>query len=331
MREKANIVVIGTGGTIAGRGETSFNTSAYACSVLTIDEILSAIPNVSALANLRAEQLLQTGSENFNNEHLLLIGKRVSEVLKQDDVDGVILTHGTDTIEETAYFLNLTIKSVKPVVVVGAMRPPSAMSSDASLNLYDAIAVASHPSSRGKGTLVVVNDEIHTARDVVKTNSFKLEAFRSPYGALGYVVEGQPRYYRGPSRDHTIGTQWSIDDLEALPKVDIVYAYGALEHELIGTLASDARGLIYAGTGNGNIAEHMVGPLVEATRRGLHVVRASRTGNGVVVRNGAQPDDDYGWLVVDDQVPQKARILLMLALLSHQNEPQALQAAFYRY
>jgi glutamin-(asparagin-)ase len=331
MRDKPNIVVIGTGGTIAGRGESSANTSAYACSVLTIDEILAAIPQASSLANLRAEQLLQTGSENFNNEHLLMIGKRVSEVLKDDDVDGVILTQGTDTIEETAYFLHLTLKSVKPVVVVGSMRPPSAMSSDASLNLYHAISVAIDPASRGKGTLVVANDEIHTARDVTKTNSFKLEAFRSPYGALGYVVEGEPRYYRMPSRDHTVLTQWSIDDIELLPKVDIVYGYGALGEKVIGTVASDANGLIFAGTGNGNVAEHIVGPLREAARHGLHVVRASRTGNGVVIRNGAQPDDDYGWIVVDDQAPQKARILLMLAMLSNSDERHALQAAFYRY
>ncbi|MBB2928042.1 asparaginase [Paraburkholderia silvatlantica] len=331
MRKKANIVVIGTGGTIAGRGETASNTSAYACSVLTIDRILAAIPEVSSLANLRAEQLMQTGSENFNNEHLLKIGKRVSEVLKDNDVDGVIVTHGTDTIEETAYFLHLTLKSVKPVVVVGSMRPPSAMSSDASLNLYDAIAVAIAPASRGKGTLVVANNEIHTARDVMKTNSFKLEAFRSPYGALGYVAEGEPRYYRMPSRDHTVLTEWSIDRIEILPKVDIVYAYGALGEEVIGTVASEANGLIYAGTGNGNVAEHIVGPLVAATRQGLHVVRASRTGNGVVIRNGTQPDDDYGWIVVDDQAPQKARILLMLAMLSNPDKRCALQAAFYRY
>lgn len=331
MRNKPNIVVIGTGGTIAGRGESAANTSAYVCSVLPIDEILAAIPQAGSLANLRAEQLLQTGSENFNNDHLLKIGKRVSDVLKDEDVDGVILTHGTDTIEETAYFLHLTLKSPKPVVVVGSMRPPSAMSSDASLNLYDAIAVAAHPASRGNGTLVVANEEIHTARDVTKANSFKLEAFRSPYGALGYVVEGEPRYYRMPSRDHTDRTEWSIDALDVLPKVDIVYAYGALGEEIIDKVASGASGLIYAGTGNGNIAEHIVEPLREAARNGLQVVRASRTGNGVVVRNGAQPDDDYGWIVVDDQAPQKARILLMLAMSSHAHDRRALQAAFYRY
>lgn len=331
MKDKPNIAVIGTGGTIAGRGANAVDTSAYTCSVLGVDEILSAVPEASSLANLSAEQLLQTGSENFSEQHLLMIGKRVSEVLKDDTVHGVVLTHGTDTIEETAYFLHLTLKSAKPVVVVGSMRPPSAMSSDASLNLYDAIAVAVHPTSHGKGTLVVSNEEIHTARDVTKTNSFKLEAFRSPYGALGYVAQGKPRYYRTPSRDHTVSTPWSIDDIGTLPKVDVVYAYGALESERVRAIAADTSGLVFAGTGNGNIAAHMVEPLREAARRGVHVVRASRTGSGVVIRNGAQPDDDYDWLVVDDQPPQKARILLMLAMLDNPDDRRALQAAFYRF
>ncbi|MFM0598472.1 asparaginase [Paraburkholderia dilworthii] len=330
MTAKANLVVIGTGGTIAGQGKASVNTSSYLCSVLGIDEILGTIPEAAKLANLRAEQLLQTGSENFNNAHLLAIGRRVAELLARDDVDGVVVTHGTDTIEETAYFLHLTLKSAKPVVVVGSMRPPSAMSSDAALNLYDALAVAAHASSRGLGTLVVANNEIHTARDVVKGNSFKLDAFCSPYGALGVVIEGVPRYYRRPSRAHTLDTPWSIDALDTLPKVDIVYAYGALDADTLDAITANARGLIYAGTGNGNVAGHLINPLRVAARRGVHVVRASRTGSGVVLHNGAQPDDEFGWLTVDDQAPQKARLLLTLAL-TQTSDREALQAAFERY
>ncbi|WP_436972175.1 asparaginase [Paraburkholderia caribensis] len=330
MTAKPNILVIGTGGTIAGQGKAAVNTSAYLCSVLGIDEILDTLPQASALANLRPEQLLQTGSENFNNEHLLAIGKRVAEVLAQQDVDGVVITHGTDTIEETAYFLHLTLKSAKPVVVVGSMRPPSAMSSDASLNLYDAIAVAAHPSSHGIGTLVVANSEIHTARDVVKSNSFKLDAFRSPYGALGWVIEGVPHYYRRPARAHTLDTPWFPERLSRLPKVEIVYGYGSLETVAVEAIAANAHGLIFAGTGNGNIASHLLKPLRDAARHGVHVVRASRTGNGIVLRNGAQPDDEYGWLTVDDQIPQKARLLLMLAL-TQDADTNALQAVFTRY
>ncbi|WP_275426809.1 asparaginase [Paraburkholderia sp. C35] len=330
MTEKPNILVIGTGGTIAGQGKAAINTSAYLCSVLGIDEILDTLPQASALASLRSEQLLQTGSENFNSEHLLAIGKRAADALARQDVDGVVITHGTDTIEETAYFLHLTLKSVKPVVVVGSMRPPSAMSSDAPLNLYDAIAVAAHPSSRGIGTLVVANSEIHTARDVVKSNSFKLDAFSSPYGPLGWVIEGVPHYYRRPARAHTLDTPWSPDGLANLPKVDIVFGYGALEADAIEAIAANARGLIFAGTGNGNIASHLLGPLRDAARRGVLVVRASRTGHGIVLRNGAQPDDEYGWLTVDDQIPQKARLLLMLAL-TQVADRNALQAVFERY
>ncbi|REG45521.1 glutamin-(asparagin-)ase [Paraburkholderia sp. BL6669N2] len=330
MIEKANIVVIGTGGTIAGQGKAASNTSAYMCSVLGIDDILTTIPHASLPVNLRAEQLLQTGSENFTNEHLLAIGKRVSTLLAQDDIDGVVIAHGTDTIEETAYFLHLTLKSRKPVVVVGSMRPPSAMSSDAPLNLYDAIAVAAHPSSIGMGTLVVANDEIHTARDVVKSNSFKIEAFRSPYGPLGYVIDGRPRYYRHPARAHTLATPWSAGTLGSLPAVDIVYAYGALEPATVNAIAARAQGLIFAGTGNGSVAAHLIEPLRNAVRRGVHVVRASRTGNGIVVQNGAQPDEAYSWLAVDDQVPSKARILLMLAL-TQSRDLQVLQTVFERY
>ncbi|NPT36488.1 asparaginase [Paraburkholderia xenovorans] len=330
MTTKASIVVIGTGGTIAGQGKTTVNTSTYLCSVLGIGELLESIPQVSALANLQAEQLLQTGSENFDNGHLLAIGKRIAELLARNDVDGVVVTHGTDTIEETSYFLHLTLKSAKPVVVVGSMRPPSAMSSDAALNLYDALAVAAHPSSRGLGALVVANSEIHTARDVVKSNSFKLDAFRSPYGALGIVIEGTPRYYRRPARAHTLDTPWSIDTLRTLPKVDIVYAYGALESSAVAAIAKNARGLVFAGTGNGNVAGHLIGPLRDAARRGVRVVRASRTGNGVVLHNAAQPDDEYGWLTVDDQAPLKARLLLTLAL-TQTDDTNALQAVFERY
>jgi glutamin-(asparagin-)ase len=331
MKEKAHIVVIGTGGTIAGRGASSVNTSAYACSVLSIDEVLSGIPEVAAVSRVSAEQLMQIGSENFTTEHLLQLGKRIDTLLKQDDVDGIVVTHGTDTIDETAYFLHLTLKSPKPVVVVGSMRPPSSLSADGPLNLYNAILVASSPASHAKGTLVVSNDEIHSARDVVKTSTFKLESFRSPYGPLGYIVEGNPRYYRVPARRHTTETQWSVDEIHQLPEVGIVYAHAGIDAAVIeATAQSGIRGLIYAATGNGNVAGHVVGALLRARRRGVQIVRASRTGSGIVTRNGAQPDDEYDWLVVDDQVPQKARLLLMLSLSDGQHSTE-LQDVFYRY
>ena len=328
---KNNIVLIGTGGTIAGRGESEVNASAYDCSILSIGDILADVPSAASIANIRTEQLLQMGSENFGNEHLLLLGKRISSLLKRHDVDGVVVTHGTDTIDETAYFLHLTLKSYKPVVVVGAMRPPSALSSDGPLNLYNAILVAANPLSFGKGTLVVSNDEIHTARDVLKSSTFKLEAFRSPYGPLGYVVEGRPIFFRLPARRHTIETEWSIDDIAAMPDVGIVYAHGGVDANSVNAmLNSGVGGIVYAATGNGNIAARIVDALVQARRRGIHIVRASRTGSGLVIRNAAQPDDEYDWLVVDAQVPHKARILLALAMTHHIHTEQ-IQDVFRNY
>lgn len=312
---KPNIVLIGTGGTIAGRGETTVNASAYDCSVLPIEEILASVEAAADIANIGAEQLFQMGSENFDNQQLLTLGKRVSVLLKRDDVDGIVITHGTDTMEETAYFLHLTLDSDKPVVFVGAMRPPSALSGDGPLNLYNAIVVAASPQARGKGTLLVCNDEIHTARDVSKQNTFKLEAFRSPYGPLGVVVEGQALFYRAPARRHTVNTEWSIDHIDTLPEVGVIYAHGGVRAGSIQAMIdTGVSAIVYAGTGNGNVAQWLVDILRAARSRGIQIVRASRTGSGVVVRNGAQPDDAYDWLVVGDQIAHKARILMMVAL-----------------
>jgi glutamin-(asparagin-)ase len=330
-QRKARIILIGTGGTIAGRGASSVNTSAYDCSVLSIDEILADLPVANSIADIITEQLFQVGSENFGNVQLIQLGKRIDLLLKRDDVDGIVVTHGTDTIDETAYFLHLTLKSIKPVVVVGAMRPPSALSSDGPINLYNAIVVAASQLARGKGTLVVSNDEIHTARDVVKTNTFKQEAFKSPYGPLGFIVEGKPIFYRLPARRHTVDSEWSIGEIDALPDVGILYAHGGMNDAIVrAMLDSGVRAVIYAATGNGNVAASIVASLVEARKRGIHVVRGSRTGGGVVIRNAAQPDDRYDWLVTDDQAPHKARILMMLALTREQCTRE-LQEVFLRY
>lgn len=328
---KANIVIIGTGGTIAGAGAAATNTAAYQSAVVPVDKIIASVPEISKVANVRGEQIFQIGSESFNNERLLKLAKRVSELTRQPDVDGVVITHGTDTIEETAYFLNLTLKSDKPVVVVGSMRPGTALGADGALNLYDAVLVASSPASRGKGALVVLNDEIHTGRDVTKTNTFKTETFRSPFGPLGYVVEGRTLYFRAPARPHTTQTEFDIDRIDSLPEVAVVYAYGNVNPASIdAAVRNGAKAIVYAATGNGSVGDYMVEPLKAARAKGVQIVRASRTGSGVVIRNGEQPDDKYDWIVTDDQLPQKARILMALAL-TRTNDPKALQQIFWKY
>ncbi|EYS96654.1 glutaminase [Cupriavidus sp. SK-4] len=328
---KANIVIIGTGGTIAGAGASATNTAAYQSAVVPVDKIIASVPEISKVANVKGEQIFQIGSESFNNERLLKLAKRVSELLKQPDVDGIVITHGTDTIEETAYFLNLTLKSDKPVVVVGSMRPGTALGADGALNLYDAVLVASNPASKGKGTLAVLNDEIHTGRDVTKSNTFKTETFRSPFGPLGYVVEGRTLFYRLPARPHTQQTQWDIDKIDKLPEVAVLYAYGNANPAAVdAAVKSGAKAIIYAATGNGSVGDYMVESLKAARAKGVQIVRASRTGSGVVVRNAEQPDDKYDWIVTDDQLPQKARILMALAL-TQTNDSKALQQVFWKY
>jgi glutamin-(asparagin-)ase len=328
---KPNIVVIGTGGTIAGAGASATNTAAYQSAVVPVDKIIAAVPEITKVANVKGEQIFQIGSESFNNERLLQLGKRVSALLKQPDVDGIVITHGTDTIEETTYFLNLTLKSAKPVVVVGSMRPGTALGADGALNLYDAVVVAGSKEAVGKGTLAVLNDEIQSGRDVTKSNTFKVETFRSPFGPLGYVVEGRTLFYRLPARPHTTQTEWDIDKLDKLPEVAIVYGYGNVNRAALdASVASGAKAIVYAATGNGSVGESMVEPLKEARAKGVHIVRASRTGSGVVIRNGEQPDDKYDWLVVDDQLPQKARILMALAL-TKTNDTKELQKILWKY
>lgn len=328
---KPNLVIIGTGGTIAGAGATSANTSAYQSAVVAVDKLIAAVPELKKVANVKGEQIFQIGSESFNNERLLKLAHRVSELLKSNEVDGVVITHGTDTIEETSYFLNLTLKSTKPVVLVGAMRPGTALSADGPLNIYNAAIVAGSKEAVGKGTLLVLNDEIHTARDVTKTNSVKVETFRSPYGPLGYIIEGKPLFYRAPVRPHTTQTEFDIDQIKSLPEVGVAYGYTNMSRAPYDALvAGGAKAIIHAGTGNGSVADYMDAAVKEARAKGVFIVRATRTGSGVVVRNGEVNDDKNDYIVVDDQNPQKARLLMALAL-TKTADTKELQKIFWKY
>ena len=328
---KPNIVIIGTGGTIAGAGSSAANISAYESAKVAVDKIIAAVPEMGQVANVRGEQIFQIGSESFNDERLLKLAHRVSDLLKQPDVDSVIITHGTDTLEETSYFLNLTLKSDKPVVMLGAMRPGTALSADGPLNLYNAAVVAASPESKGKGVLVVMNDEIHSARDVTKTSSLKVDAFHSLYGPLGLIVESKAYFYRLPARPHTLATEFDIDQIQALPKVDVFYSHVNMDPVALGAIAAlGGKGLIYAGTGNGAVADYMEDALKRVRAGGDVVVRATRTGSGIVVRNGEEKDDENDWVVTADQNPQKARMLLSLVLLKT-TDTKEIQSLLYKY
>ena len=332
QQKLANVVILATGGTIAGAGASAANSATYQAAKVGIEQLIAGVPELSQLANVRGEQVMQIASESITNDNLLQLGRRVAELADSKDVDGIVITHGTDTLEETAYFLNLVEKTDKPIIVVGSMRPGTAMSADGMLNLYNAVAVASSKEARGKGVLVTMNDEIQSGRDVSKMINIKTEAFKSAWGPLGMVVEGKSYWFRLPAKRHTMDSEFDIKTIKSLPDVEIAYSYGNVSDTAYKALAqSGAKAIIHAGTGNGSVSSRVV-PALQALRKdGVQIIRSSHVNaGGFVLRNAEQPDDKYDWVVAHDLNPQKARILAMVAL-TKTNDSKELQRMFWEY
>ena len=326
-----NVVILATGGTIAGAGASAVNSATYAAAKVGVDKLIAGLPELSKVANVRGEQVFQVASESLTNDNLLTLAKRVSALSKQADVDGIVITHGTDTLEETAYFLTLTVHTNKPIVVVGSMRPGTALSADGALNLYDAVNVAGSKDAVGKGVLVTMNDNIDSGRDVSKNVNIKTSAFSSQWGPLGMIVEGKNYWFRAPVKRHTMNSEFDIDSINALPPVEIAMGYEGVSSVAIDAIAkSGAKALIHGGTGNGSVADRIVPNLQKARTDGVIVIRSSRVPDGFVIRNAEQPDDKYDWVVAHDLRPQKARILAMVAL-TKTNNTKELQRIFWEY
>nr|WP_229255498.1 type II asparaginase [Duganella phyllosphaerae] len=328
----AHVTILATGGTIAGSGASSTTTVGYTAATVGVDTLIKAVPELSKVAQVKGEQVFQIASENMTNEHWLTLAKRVNTLLAQPDVDGIVITHGTDTLEETAYFLDLTVKSRKPVVVVGAMRPGTALSADGPINLYNAVLLAASKEAVGKGVLVALNDQIHSARDVSKTNTSTPDSFKTPeLGLLGYIQGSKPYFYRASTRKHTADTEFDVSRLASLPQVDIVYGYANVGPVALNALvAAGAKGIIHAGVGDGSLAATVKTALVAARKQGVVIVRASRVGQGILARNGEANDDELDFVAADTLSAQKARILLMLAL-TRTSDTKAIQQMFYTY
>jgi L-asparaginase len=282
------------------------------------------------------------------------LAARVQRAVDDPALAGVVITHGTDTMEETAYFLNLVVRTEKSVVLVGAMRPATAMSADGPMNLFNAVAVAATPAARGRGVLVVANDEIHCAREVAKTNTTQLGTFHSGQrGLAGLVNAGRPHFYAPPVHRHTATSEFSSESalsgtgvppvigaglvrrkparLPSLPRVDLIFAHAGMDRALIdAAVAAGARGLVVAGVGDGNLGALALAACAAAAKKGVAIVRASRTGGGVVERNIEIDDDRLGFIAADELNPQKARVLLMLGL-TRTSDPRALQEMFFAY
>ncbi|HTY86107.1 MAG TPA: type II asparaginase [Candidatus Acidoferrum sp.] len=330
---KPKIKILATGGTIAG-AQASSTEVGYKSGSFSVDDLIKAVPHLGDLADLSGEQVANIGSQTMNHEVWLKLAKRVNEVLADKDVDGVVITHGTDTMEETAYFLSLVVHSDKPVVLVGSMRPATATSADGPANLYNAVALAASPDARGLGPLVVLNDEIHYAREAQKMNSTSLNTFQSPNrGRAGVMNVGTIHLFNHNTTKHTTRSEFSVDGkgTNDLPRVEIVYSYANVGPEVVNFLVKDGvKGIVLAGVGDGNSTDAVIAALSDAAKKGVLVVRATRTGSGLVVRNVEVDDDKLGFITSMELSPQKARILAMLGLMKT-NDPKKLQQYFMEY
>jgi L-asparaginase len=323
--------VIATGGTIAG-AQSAAGGYGYKAGEYDVGVLLQAVPGLASLAMVSGEQLASIGSQDMNDAIWLQLARRIETVLAGDGADAVLVTHGTDTMEETAYFLSLTVKSRKPVVMVGSMRPATAISADGPGNLYNAVAVATDPDAPGRGTLVCLNDEIHYARNVVKVDTTNVQAFASPNrGPAGLVHSGRVAWLEPMDRKLGPDAPFAVLDLDRLPRVDILYAHANMGTEFIETaIASGAQGIVIAGVGDGNMSATALDALAQAARRGIAVVRSTRLPKGMVLRNSEVDDDALGFIASGELNPAKSRVLLQLAL-TQTRDPAAIQKMFYEY
>ena len=326
-----NIRVLATGGTIAG-AQASATDYAYRSGVYDVNSLLSAVPNLDKLAVITGEQVANIGSQDMSDAVWLKLAKRVNAVLVEPGIDGVLITHGTDTLEETSYFLSLVTRSDKPLVMVGSMRPATAVSADGPGNIYNGVAVATDPRARGKGTLVVLNDTIHYARNVMKTDTTSLQTFQSlNRGPAGVVHTGRIQWFEPMDKKQGLASEFSIDNLDQLPRVDIIYAHANMSADLIdAAIRNGAKGLVVAGVGDGNVTMPALDALTKAAKSGVVVVRSTRLAQGVVLRNNEVNDDERGFVASGELNPAKSRVLLQLAL-TKTRDPVRIQKMFYEY
>ena len=319
------IALIATGGTIAGAADDPTRQLGYRAGAIDVQTMLASVPGLDGLATVEPEQLFAIDSAYIEFSHWQKLAARVQAVLERDDIDGVVVLHGTDTLEETAYFLHLTIASDKPVVLTGAMRPATALGADGPMNIYHAVSAAAHPACRGLGTVVVFGDVLLAARGLQKRDSVPGAFSADQYGRLGLVKDRNVFIYQRPTR-----ARGGFAVPAQPPRVNLLTAYAGLDPDLIEAASSGADGLVFAGVGNGNLRPDWRAALAAAAARGVRIVRASRVSNGTTVRNGEVDDDGCGFVSADNLTPLQARLLLLLGVASGATTAQ-LQGLFDRY
>lgn len=331
LEAKPKIRIIATGGTIAGVSSTSAS-SAYTAGQVGIQTLLDAVPQILNLAEVSGEQLVNIGSQDMNDEVWLKLAKRINQLLNEEGYDGIVITHGTDTMEETAYFLNLTVKSDKPVILAGSMRPSNAISADGPANLYNAVAAAVSPACKGMGVLCCMNNQLLDAKTVIKTHTIDCDTFEGgPSGIIGYVYNGEAYILQTPNNKHTINSVFDVSKITKFPKVGIVYGYAnASPLPMQAFVDANFDGIVLAGVGDGNFYKDVFDVAVKAQNQGIQIVRSSRCPTGPTCLNSEVDDEKYHFVASLSHNPQKARILLMLAL-TRTHDWQEIQEFFKEY
>lgn len=331
VAQKPRVIILATGGTIAGEG-ASADRAAYTAGKVPIESLLKAVPGIENIASITGEQIANVGSQDMTIDIWQKLNKRINEIFANNEAEGIVITHGTDTQEETSYFLGLTERTDKPVVLTGSMRPSTAISADGPKNLFDAVTVAASPKSKAKGVMVVFNENIFDGRDVTKGNTTNLAAFHAPtLGPIGKVYDGKVVYYMEALRESNKNTPFDISKIETLPKVGIAYMYADASASAIQTFVKEGyKGIVIAGVGNGNFNKAFYNAIADAVKKGVVVVRSSHVGSGRVTQYDEVDDKALGTIVSDDLNPQKARILLMLGLTQTTNK-DILQSYFFKY
>ncbi len=334
MKQLPRVAILATGGTIASRGSNALSLTDYGVGSghkpVGIEVLVNAVPEIKQFAEISGEQVFNVGSSKLSIDNWLTLARRVNTLLADEHTDGIVITHGTDTLEETAYFLNLVVKSEKPVVLVGSMRPATGLSADGPLNLVNAVALAASKEAYGQGVMVVMNDQISSAFGVTKTNSTNVGTFKCPdTGYLGFMQNNKPYFFNAIQKRHTTQSEFSIDGLKTLPRVDVHYTTLGEDGRIIDAMVKlGAKGIVNAGLGHANVPNEVMNSLIAAKKAGAAVVVDSRVGSGLITPIGKFTREGFVSAMLHN--PQKARILLMLAL-TKTDDPKEIQRIFNEY
>lgn len=314
MKTKPHIHLLATGGTIAGQASSHTATTGYGAGVLSVEDLVNGVPGIQEAAEITGETISSIDSKDMTEEIWLSLSRRINALETEGETDGIVVIHGTDTMEETAYFLELTTGHHIPVVLTGAMRPATALSADGPMNLLNAVRVAGNKEAWSMGILVMMNDTIFAARDVTKGNTLSLDTFSAPNGPLGHMDDGRAEWHHRPFHPEGKEPLFTVDSLKELPKVYILYGTAGADGAMVrAARQAGAEGIVYAGTGNGSIHISDEKELAEAAKQGIPVVRSSHTGSGFVIRAEESYEKEH-FIRGGSLNPQKARILLQLAL-----------------